>query len=108
MGTTKTEHYEERHIKMAALAKAIAHPARIAILEVLLKSGTCVCGDIVLEMGLAQSTISQHLKAMKEGGLIKGEVEGQRSCYCVNNEALTELKGVVDTMIEDYKRGPCC
>lgn len=91
MGKTKTELFSTQHNELAAMAKAIAHPARIAILEYLAKKGSCVCGDIVEELPLSQATISQHLKAMKEAGLIKGEIDGTYRCYCVDACACTKL-----------------
>ncbi len=78
--------------ELAALAKAIGHPARIQILRILARRTSCVCGDIVEELPLAQSTVSQHLKVLKEAGLIRGEVDGPRVCYCVEPRALRRLK----------------
>ena len=80
---------------LARLAKALAHPARVQILQILLATEGCVCGDLVLALPLAQSTISQHLKIMKEAGLICGTIDGPRVCYCVRPEAMAELKGLV-------------
>ena len=77
---------------MASIAKVLGHPARIAILEHLLKSNACVCGDIVGELGLAQATVSQHLKELKKIGLIKGDVEGTKVCYCINTSRWKEFK----------------
>jgi len=93
MGASKNTLFSERQNQLAAMAKAIAHPARIAILEHLIQKGTCVCGDIVDELPLSQSTISQHLKAMKDAGVIKGEVDGVYRCYCVNMEECAKLIG---------------
>lgn len=84
--------------ELAALAKAIAHPARIQILRMLVRSSACVCGDIVDELPLAQSTVSQHLKILKEAGLIRGEVDGPRVCYCIEPRALRRLKVLVAGM----------
>ena len=78
--------------ELAALAKAIAHPARVQIIRLLVRKTTCVCGDIVDELPLAQSTVSQHLKVLKEAGLIRGEVDGPRVCYCIEPRALRRLK----------------
>ena len=80
---------------LARLAKALAHPARVAILRLLITRTECVCGEIVHELPLAQSTISQHLKMMKDAGLIQGEVDGPRICYCVNHNTLTQLKAFI-------------
>ncbi|MEM1024798.1 MAG: metalloregulator ArsR/SmtB family transcription factor [Myxococcota bacterium] len=78
--------------ELARLAKAIAHPARIAILRILKTRRTCVCGEIVEELPLAQSTVSQHLKVLKEAGLIRGHIEGPRVCYCVEPAKLDRMK----------------
>ena len=84
MGRTKNEEFTVRDNKIAQYAKALAHPARVAILQLLLKQSTCICGDIVDELPLSQSTVSQHLRELKDAGLIKGEVEGAKVCYCIN------------------------
>lgn len=81
--------------ELAALAKAIGHPARVRILRILARRSACVCGDIVDELPLAQSTVSQHLKVLKEAGLVRGEVDGPRVCYCVEPRALRRLKALV-------------
>lgn len=86
---------EEADDELAALAKAIAHPARVHILRILVRSTACVCGDIVEKLPLAQSTVSQHLKVLKEAGLIRGEVDGPRVCYCIEPRALRRLKVLV-------------
>jgi ArsR family transcriptional regulator len=80
---------------LARMAKALGHPARVAILRLLLARTECVCGEIVHELPLAQSTISQHLKVLKEAGLIQGEVDGPRICYCVNRTVLAQLKAMI-------------
>ena len=92
MGTTKTSLFTDKQNRLAAFAKALAHPARIAILEYLTNKGTCVCGDIVEELPLSQSTVSQHLKAMKEAGIIQGNIDGTYTCYCLNKETCEEFK----------------
>ena len=92
MGTTKTSFFDMETIAVSAFAKAISHPARVAIIKHLLNRQTCVCGDLVDEIGLAQATISQHLKALKEIGIIKGTVEGTSTCYCMNMERWNERK----------------
>lgn len=81
--------------ELALLAKAVGHPARVQILRILSRQESCVCGDIVNEIPLAQSTVSQHLKILKEAGLIRGDVDGPRVCYCVNAPALRRLKALV-------------
>lgn len=84
MGATKTDLFTKKQNELAAMAKAIAHPARVAILQALLKTNACICGDLVDELGLAQATISQHLKELKSIGLIQGTIEGTSICYCIN------------------------
>ncbi len=84
MGITKTEHFTSRQNRIAAIARALGHPARVAILEHLVRPQTCVRGDLVDELPLAQATVSQHLKELKNVGLIKGETEGTSVCYCIN------------------------
>ena len=81
--------------ELAMLAKAIAHPARVRILRVLVHRTACVCGDLVDELPLAQSTVSQHLKVLKEAGLIRGEVDGPRVCYCIEPRAVRRLRALV-------------
>ena len=94
MGITKSEIFTDAQNEIAALAKAFAHPARVAILHQLFKSETCICGDLVDEIGLAQATISQHLKELKNLGLIKGNIEGTSVCYCINEERWEEMKEI--------------
>ena len=107
MASPKTEHFETYQIRLAEMAKALAHPARIAIMEYLLRnSGTCVCGDIVNELPLAQSTVSQHLKVLKEAGLIKGEIEGVTTCYCADLNGCRELSGGLLDLVK--KATNCC
>lgn len=84
MGATKTDSYTTRQNELAVLTKALGHPARIAIIDYILKSNSCICGDIVNELPLSQPTVSQHLKELKNAGLIKGSVEGSTICYCIN------------------------
>jgi DNA-binding transcriptional ArsR family regulator len=85
MGKTKPGVFSDTQHELAELAKALGHPARIAILELLIKKNSCICGDLVEELPLSQSTVSQHLKALKEAGLIQGEIEGPRTCYCIDS-----------------------
>ncbi|UAY55363.1 ArsR/SmtB family transcription factor [Arachidicoccus terrestris] len=84
MGATKTALFTKKQNELAGMAKAIAHPARIAILQQLIKTNACVCGSLVTELGLAQPTISQHLKELKQAGIIQGTVEGTSVCYCID------------------------
>lgn len=92
MGLSKTEKFTEKQNRMAVLAKALGHPARIAIIEYLTRAQSCVCGDIVNELPLSQSTVSQHLKELKEAGLIKGTIDGPSVCYCINAEVWESAK----------------
>ena len=110
MGASKTEHYTDRQNTLATLAKALGHPARIAILDYLLKVDTCICGDIVNELPLAQPTISQHLKELKNANLIKGNIEGNAICYCINDQALEVLKSYFSDIskVIKIKKIKCC
>lgn len=103
MGITKTDHFTAKQNELAILAKAIGHPARIAILEYLMKVDTCICGDIVNEMPLAQPTVSQHLKELKNAGLIKGNIEGNAICYCINEEGFEKIKSFFQ-QVENYTK----
>ena len=110
MGATKTEHFTNKQNQLATLAKALGHPARIAILDYLLKVDTCICGDIVNELPLAQPTISQHLKELKNADLIKGNIDGNAICYCINEKALEILQTyflkIKNKMV--IKKSACC
>jgi ArsR family transcriptional regulator, arsenate/arsenite/antimonite-responsive transcriptional repressor len=110
MGATKTEHFTERHNEIANLAKALGHPARVAILDYLLKVDACICGDIVNELPLAQPTISQHLKELKNAGLIKGEIEGNSICYCIDEKNWNKFHKILGALFEKYKtkKNNCC
>lgn len=88
----------EADAELAELGKALGHPARVRILRILARRSACICGDIVEELPLAQSTVSQHLKVLKEAGLVRGEVDGPRVCYCVEPRALRRLKALVGGM----------
>lgn len=81
--------------ELAGLAKAVGHPARVKILRILIRKDACICGEIVDELPLAQSTVSQHLKVLKDAGLIRGEVDGPRVCYCIEPRALRRLRALV-------------
>ncbi|HRG90490.1 MAG TPA: metalloregulator ArsR/SmtB family transcription factor [Chitinophagales bacterium] len=109
MGASKTEHFTDKQNAIATLAKAMGHPARVAIIEYLLKTDSCICGDIVEVLPLAQPTVSQHLKELKNAGLIKGSVEGTSICYCIDEKAIATLQkffGGISAAIE--KRKNCC
>ena len=98
MGASKTEHFTNKQNKIANIAKALGHPARVAIIDYLLKVDTCICGDIVSELPLAQPTISQHLKELKNVGLIKGSIEGTAVCYCIDENTLHEFQNYFKAM----------
>ncbi len=110
MGLTKTEHFTDKQNAIATLAKALGHPARVAIVEYLMKVDSCICGDIVNELPLAQPTVSQHLKELKNAGLIKGSIEGNAICYCIDEKAIEKLQnylsGIV-TKIQKQKEKYC-
>lgn len=109
MGTTKTEHFTDIQNEMATLAKALGHPARIAIIDYLSSVDTCICGDIVDELPLAQPTVSQHLKALKNSGLIKGNIEGNAICYCIDETVLLKLKDYITHISSKIiERNDCC
>lgn len=93
MGLTKAEYFTEEQNKLAFLLKALAHPARLSILEHIIHSKACICGDLAEELGLAQATISQHLKELKTAGIINGTIEGVSVCYCINETVWNQLKG---------------
>lgn len=111
MGITKTAQYSETQIELASLLKVLGHPARIAIVQALIKTDSCVCGELVTEIGLAQSTVSQHLKELKSVGLVKGTIEGTSVCYCIDPERWKHLKNVLDPLLEKVQSSndaSCC
>lgn len=110
MGITKSSIYTEEQNQVAAYAKVLGHPARIAILQELVERKSCVCGDLVNEIGLAQATVSQHLKELKLAGLIKGEVEGSSVCYCIDTKKWNELKFIFSSLFASLRKGKfkCC
>jgi DNA-binding transcriptional ArsR family regulator len=109
MGLAKTEEFTVRENKIAKYAKALAHPARIAILQLLIRRQACVCGDIVDELPLSQSTVSQHLKELKEAGLIKGDIEGSRVCYCIDESEWKTAEAYLTQLLKSYQPGnKCC
>ena len=110
MGATKTEIFTERQNKLAQMMKALAHPARIAIVQQLLRTDACICGDLVGELGLAQATISQHLKELKNAGLIQGTIEGTSVCYCIDAKVWKQYKKDLEGFFIPYenKSGNCC
>jgi DNA-binding transcriptional ArsR family regulator len=109
MGLTKTEIFNDKQNKLAAMMKALAHPARIAIIQYLIKSQACICGDLVDELGLAQATISQHLKELKNAGLIQGTIEGTSVCYCIDAKVWKQYKMAFDAFFVAYTdKDGCC
>ena len=109
MGVTKTEVYDEQHNSLATQLKALGHPARLAIVQFLINEKDCICNDIVNELSLAQPTISQHLKELKNAGIIKGTIEGKSICYCINPKVIQELvnyfKSIMANLPSDNQ---CC
>lgn len=108
MGLTKAELFTKNQNELAAMAKAIAHPARIAILQHLQKASACINGDLVEELGLAQATISQHLKELKAVGLIQGTIEGTSVCYCIDPKAWNRYKDVFASFFKPVSDSRCC
>lgn len=108
MGATKSYSFSARENKLAKYAKALAHPARVAILQLLAGRQTCVCGDIVGELPLSQSTVSQHLKELKEAGLIKGEIDGAKVCYCIHDKEWKAAQVAINQIFDSYKTGSNC
>ena len=108
MGITKSEEFTIKDNKIAKYAKALAHPARVAILQLLLKKQNCICGDIVEELPLSQSTVSQHLKELKEAGLIKGDIEGVKFCYCIDEKEWENAKEYLITLFDSFKKNKNC
>lgn len=110
MGATKTDLFTKQQNQIAAMAKALAHPARIAILQYLVKKNACVCGDLVDELGLAQATTSQHLKELKTAGIIQGTIEGVSVCYCINPKVWKEYRELFNAFFKDVTLdgGTCC
>lgn len=108
MGATKSFEFSIKENRLAKYGKALSHPARIAILKLLAQKQTCVCGDIVDELPLSQSTVSQHLKELKEAGLIKGEIEGARVCYCIDEKEWRVAQTWLNGLFDSYKGDICC
>lgn len=109
MGATKTDLFTRKQNELANMAKAIGHPARIAILQILVKSNACICGDLVEELGLAQATISQHLKELKNVGIIQGTIEGTSVCYCINPTVWTQYAELFKGFFgADVSNKQCC
>lgn len=108
MGVTRTDIFNDEQNHLAVMLKALAHPARIAILQHIIKANACICGDLVDELGLAQATISQHLKELKSAGLIQGTIEGVSVCYCIEPKAWALLKKQMDMFFDSYTEPKTC
>lgn len=105
MGLSKKELFSDFQNTLADMAKALGHPARVAILEHMIKNGASTCGDVVDQLPLSQSTVSQHLKAMKEAGIIRGEVDGPMKCYCID---MSTCKNLMDHFKAIFSKVNCC
>lgn len=108
MGLTKTEEFTKTQNDLAAITKALGHPARIAIIQFLIKTKSCICGDIVDQLPLSQSTVSQHLGELKKAGLIKGDIDGPSVCYCIDQKAWEKAKKALGDLFESYQGQNCC
>jgi len=108
MGLTKTEMFTDEQNALAVMLKAIAHPARIAILQHIITANTCICSTLVDESGLAQATISQHLKELKNAGLIQGTIEGVSICYCIEPKAWAKLAKEIGGLFQSYQQPEIC
>jgi ArsR family transcriptional regulator, arsenate/arsenite/antimonite-responsive transcriptional repressor len=107
LGASKTDHFTESQNAMANMSKALGHPARIAIVEYLMRVDGCICSDIVNELPLSQPTVSQHLKELKNANLIKGNVEGNAICYCINQDAINQVLNYF-SKIKETLQLKCC
>ena len=109
MGLTKSEIFTDQQNQISNIAKVFGHPARVAILQHLFKTNSCICGDLVNEIGLAQPTISQHLKELKKIGLIKGNIEGTSVCYCIDQSNWINIKNMFIQFLDyDSQKTECC
>ena len=108
MGVSKSEEFTVKENKIAGYAKALSHPARVAILQILIKKNACICGDIVEELPLSQSTVSQHLKELKAAGLIKGDIEGKKVCYCIDEKEWETAQTYIQQLFKSYQPGKTC
>ena len=109
MGTTKTDLYTEEQNRLANLLKALGHPARIAILQYIINQKTCICNDLVDELGLAQATISQHLKELKTIGIIQGTIEGKSICYCIEPKTWKQFQSELNNFFnQEIQENSCC
>ena len=102
MAITKVNEFNTKERKIAELCKALAHPARIAIINFLIKKKECICSDVVNELPLSQSTVSQHLKELKKSGLIKGDIDGPRVCYCIDRKRWDEAGEIISLFLSQH------
>ena len=110
MGVTKSEIFSPLQNEIANIARVLGHPARIAILQQIMKSESCICGDLAAEIGLAQATISQHLKELKSIGIIKGNIEGVKVCYCIDRENWNKMQDLLSAFFKQNSniQNDCC
>jgi DNA-binding transcriptional ArsR family regulator len=108
MGLTKTKEFTRQQNELAAWTKALGHPARIAIIQFLIEKRSCFCGDIVDELPLSQSTVSQHLQELRKVGLIKGDIDGPGVCYCIDEKVWSRAKKAVSGLLDSYEEANCC
>lgn len=109
MGASKADNFSAADNKLATYARALAHPGRVAILKLLIQKQACICGDLVDEVPLSQSTVSQHLKELKAAGLIKGDIDGARVCYCINPEEWKIAQSLLGELFTTFTApGNCC
>ena len=108
MGITKTKGFSEETIEMSEIYKALGHPARLEIVKILIKSSSCICGDIVEILPLAQSTVSKHLSELKKAGIIKGTISGNSICYCLNENTIQKLQGFIKIVQTNNYSSECC
>lgn len=108
MGATKSDLFTKEQNDIAIMAKAIAHPARVAILQYLVRKNACVCGDLVDVLGLAQATTSQHLKELKSAGIIQGTIEGASVCYCIDPKIWKQYKDLFNSFFKEAAVGANC
>lgn len=109
MGTTRSDLFNREQNELAKIAKVLAHPARIAIVQHLAESNICINSDLVQELGLAQATISQHLRELKDAGVIQGTIEGTSVCYCIDPEGWNKAKKLLNQLFDEYKgENDCC
>jgi DNA-binding transcriptional ArsR family regulator len=108
MGATNIDHYSDIQNEIAKIAKALGHPARVAIIGYLVQKNACICGDIVNELPLSQPTVSQHLKELKNAGIIKGNIKGNSICYCIDEQVIANMIENLSVILENLKNKTSC